>query len=79
MTIWLGIALAAMVFAGIGFTGSSADYTGLLGYFPPPAPSESNSPSTGDRGPSQTQLHLIYVPRPLPNGSVSPPQTNVQP
>jgi hypothetical protein len=41
MTIWLGIILGAMAFAGTAFAGSTADYIGLLGCFPPPDPSEA--------------------------------------
>jgi len=63
MTVWLVIALAAMAIAGIGFTVSSADYTGLLGYFQPPARSEGGFASAGERDPPRPQLH---------------PRTNVQ-
>lgn len=38
MTMWFGIVLGAMAFAGVAFVGSSADYVALLGYFPPPDP-----------------------------------------
>jgi hypothetical protein len=40
MTAWQGIVLGAMAFAGTAITGSTADYIGLLGCFPPPDPSE---------------------------------------
>jgi hypothetical protein len=36
MTAWHGIVLGAMAFAGTPITGSTADYIGLLGCFPPP-------------------------------------------
>jgi len=59
MTMGLGIALAAMVLAGIGYAASSADYTGLLGYFPDPSESEVSAAS--DRNPPQTRPYLIYA------------------
>jgi hypothetical protein len=34
MTMWLGIILGAMAFAGTAFAGSTADYIGLLSCFP---------------------------------------------
>jgi hypothetical protein len=40
MTMWLGIVLSAMAFAGAAIAGSTADYIGLLGCFPPPDPSD---------------------------------------
>ena len=40
MTAWHGIVLGAMAFAGTAITGSTADYIGLLGCFPPPDPSD---------------------------------------
>jgi hypothetical protein len=40
MTMWHGIVLGAMAFAGTAITGSTADYVGLLGCFPPPDPSD---------------------------------------
>jgi hypothetical protein len=63
MTMGLGIALAAMALAGIEFAMSSADYTGLLGYFQRPDPSETPIASDGD--PPQTQPHLINARPPL--------------
>jgi len=46
MTMWLAIILGAMAFAGTAFTGSTADYIGLLGCFPPTDP--PSSPDHGD-------------------------------
>jgi hypothetical protein len=66
MTMGLGIALAAMALAGIGYAASSADYTGLLGYFPDP--SEGEVPAASDRDPPQTQPYLIYARPPLLRG-----------
>ena len=40
MTTWHGIVLGAMAFAGTAIAGSTADYIGLLGCFPPPDPSD---------------------------------------
>ena len=40
MTAWHGIVLGAMAFAGTAITGSTTDYIGLLGCFPPPDPSD---------------------------------------
>ena len=40
MNMWLGIILGAMAFAGTAFADSSADYIGLLGYYPPPDPDD---------------------------------------
>jgi hypothetical protein len=40
MTAWHGIVLGAMAFAGTAIAGSTADYIGLLGCFPPPVPSD---------------------------------------
>jgi hypothetical protein len=65
MTMGLGIALAAMAFAGIEFAMSSADYTGLLGYFQRPDPNEGESPLPSDSDPPRTQPHLIYTRPPL--------------
>jgi hypothetical protein len=39
-TMWLGIALGATAFARTAIGGSTADYIGLLGCFPPPGPSD---------------------------------------
>ena len=68
MTVGLGIALAAMALAGIGFAMSSADYTGLLGYFQRPDSSEDQTPAAGDSELAQTQPHLIYARPPLLGG-----------
>jgi len=76
MTMWLVIAVAAMAIAGIGFAVSSADYTGLLGYFQPPVPGEDDSASASEKDPPRPQLHLIYVRPSLPNDGVSPRRTN---
>jgi hypothetical protein len=48
MTIWLGVILGAMALAGTAFAGSSADYTGLLGYFPTPDPNDIERASADD-------------------------------
>lgn len=40
MTVWLGIVLGAMAFAGTAIAGSAADYIGLLDCFPPPDSSD---------------------------------------
>jgi hypothetical protein len=45
--MWLGIILGAMAFAGTALAGSTADYIGLLGCFPPPDPSEAGAISPG--------------------------------
>jgi hypothetical protein len=68
MTMGLGIALAAMALAGIEFAMSSADYTGLLGYFQRPDPSERETPVASDGDPPQTQPHLINARPPLLRG-----------
>ena len=47
MTMWLGIILGAMAFAGNAFAGSTADYIGLLGCFPPTDPNDIG-PSSPD-------------------------------
>jgi hypothetical protein len=49
MTIWLGIILGAMTVAGTWFLAPSADYTGLLGCFLPPDPSEAEPTGAEDR------------------------------
>jgi len=51
MTMWLGIVLGAMAFAGTAIVGSTADYSGLLGCFPPPDPSDIE-PLSRDRNDS---------------------------
>ena len=51
MTAWHGIVLGAMAFAGTAITGSTADYIGLLGCFPPPDPS-AIEPVSRDHGAS---------------------------
>jgi hypothetical protein len=40
MTMWHGIVLGAMAFAGTAITGSTADYVELLGCLPRPDPSD---------------------------------------
>jgi hypothetical protein len=40
MTMWLGIVLGAMAFAGTAIAGSATDCIGLLDCFPPPDPSD---------------------------------------
>ena len=61
MITGLAIVLAAMALAGIEFAMSSADYTGLLGYFQRPDPSEGATPVASDGVPPRTQPHLIYA------------------
>jgi hypothetical protein len=51
MTMWLGIILGAMAFAGTAFSGSNADYIGLLGCFPPTDPNDIG-PSSPDHSDS---------------------------
>jgi hypothetical protein len=57
MTMWLGIILGAMAFGGTAFAGSTADYIGLLGCFPPPDPNDIG-PISPDRGDSAQALGL---------------------
>jgi len=64
VTIWLGI-VAVMALAAMGFAASSADYTGLLGYFERP---EGEPAAAGDRAPPRTRPRLIYVRAALPRG-----------
>jgi hypothetical protein len=68
MTMGLGIAVAAMALAGIGFVMSSADYTALLGYFQRPDPKEAETPAGSDSGLPQTRPHLIYARPPVLRG-----------
>src|SRR5215467_1687142 len=51
MTMWLGIVLGAMAFAGTAISGSTADYIELLGCFPPPHASDIE-PISRDRSDS---------------------------
>jgi len=55
MTMWLAIILGAMAFAGTAFTGSTADYIGLLGCFPPTDPNDIG-PSSPDHSDSTQAL-----------------------
>jgi hypothetical protein len=49
MTLWFGIVLGAMTVAATWFPASSADYTGLLGHFQPPDPSEAEATCADDK------------------------------
>ena len=57
MSIWLGIVLGAMAFAGTAIAGSTADYIGLLGCFPPPD-STNIEPVSRDHSDSTQALSL---------------------
>jgi hypothetical protein len=58
MIIWLGIVLGVMTIAGTWFFAPSADYAGLLGYFLPPDPSETEPNCAEDRKSLGAQSHL---------------------
>ena len=64
MAIWLGIILGAMTVAGTWFLAPSADYTGLLGCFLPPDPSEAEPTRAEERT--------------SPRGSTSPDDDRLQ-
>ena len=57
MTMWVGIVLGAMAFAGTAIGSSTADYIGLLGCFPPPDPSDIE-PVSPDHSDSPQALSL---------------------
>ena len=56
MTMWLGIILGAMAFAGTAIVGSTADYIGLLGCFPSPDPSDIETASRDYSDPQALSL-----------------------
>jgi hypothetical protein len=68
MTIWLAIILGAVTVAETWFLAPSADYTGLLGCFPPPDPSEAEptcaqerTSPRGSTSPDDDRLQVVRV------------------